>query len=155
MKGGDSLFHELTDLIYWSCAFSPQLAGLSIVVFKMITSRSGPGLGPGPACRRSLPLVIAVYSIFWSSAHATCYNPNGSNRNEGLSPEIYRPCDPGDVHSMCCALNRVNADKCRGDGLCLSGDGPIVWRESCTDPTWESSKCIKLCDSGKGIKRFP
>lgn len=111
----------------------------------------GPGLSPGSAFGGSFLLSIIILGIFSSSAHGTCYVPNGTDRNAGLSAEVYLPCDPGDEHSMCCASNRSVPDKCRSDGLCLSGNDGIVWRESCTDPTWKSPSCIKLCNVGKGI----
>lgn len=46
---------------------------------------------------------------------------------------------------MCCR----SGDKCRRDGLC--GDSPhdgLPWRGMCTDQTWNSSKCLKLCING-------
>lgn len=114
-------------------------------------SRSRAGPGPGPTSGAPFLLSIIVFALFSSSAHGTCYVPNGSDRNAGLSQEVYQPCDAGDQHSMCCALNRSQADRCRNDGLCLSAYGGIIWRESCTDPTWKSPSCIKLCDSGIGM----
>lgn len=100
-------------------------------------------------------LLNIFFSIICSSAHATCYNPNGIDKNADLGKEIYQPCDAGDEHSMCCALNRPDADKCRNDGLCFSTWDSNLWRESCTDPTWKSSSCIKLCVSGTGISTSP
>lgn len=58
----------------------------------------------------------------------------------------YLPCVSGDEFSMCCAT----FDKCRPDGLCLSGYDGNIWRDGCTDPTWKSPSCIKLCDTGLG-----
>lgn len=63
--------------------------------------------------------------------------------------EKYLPCDNGGEFSMCCA----SFDRCRPDGLCGSGFDDNVWRDGCTDPTWESPSCIKLCDTGLGNPR--
>ncbi|KAI4161940.1 MAG: hypothetical protein LQ342_004388 [Letrouitia transgressa] len=43
---------------------------------------------------------------------------------------------------MCC--QNTTYEVCRPDGLCDGSDNQI-WRESCTDPTWRSPRCIKLC----------
>ncbi|PGH16539.1 hypothetical protein AJ79_01645 [Helicocarpus griseus UAMH5409] len=59
---------------------------------------------------------------------------------------------------MCCALsgrlshtvdscmsNGLCSNPCQldGSGICNSESGGAVWRESCTDPTWESPFCLK------------
>ncbi|KAL8775733.1 MAG: hypothetical protein Q9194_003682 [Teloschistes cf. exilis] len=77
---------------------------------------------------------------------ATCYFPNGTDRNIGLSAELYHPCNGGDRNSMCCRTR--DDDWCRSDGLCLNFQHGEVWRESCTDPTWRSPECVKLCVFG-------
>lgn len=87
---------------------------------------------------------------------ATCYTPSGQDRNllysEGSN--VYLPCNKGDEFSMCCALNRPSharpPDGCRRDGLCLSPDmkNPTLWRESCTDPSWRSPSCTRICLDG-------
>ena len=92
-----------------------------------------------------LPLLI-------SPVNADCYNPNGTNRNIGASDvasgtEAYFPCNTVQPYSMCCR----NTDKCLANGLCQGGAG--LWRESCTDQTWRSTACVKLCVSETG--RFP
>jgi hypothetical protein len=49
---------------------------------------------------------------------------------------------------MCCRTNDTAAngpDTCRPDGLCQSTTPDIVWRESCTDPTWTAPECLQLC----------
>ncbi|KAL8781663.1 MAG: hypothetical protein Q9213_005905 [Squamulea squamosa] len=56
---------------------------------------------------------------------------------------------------MCCATkNREIPDTPRKDGLCQNGN--VTWRESCTDPTWTSPSCVKLCITGitdEGVQR--
>lgn len=106
----------------------------------------------GRSWRHGILLLIGLSGRFWSVAHAKCYLPDGTDRNAGLAQEDYQPCDPGDDFSMCCATNReVNPDRCRSDGLCYATYDTNVWRESCTDQSWESPKCFKLCNSGIGI----
>ncbi|KAL8890010.1 MAG: hypothetical protein Q9215_002793 [Flavoplaca cf. flavocitrina] len=80
--------------------------------------------------------------IVADTATAACYHPNGTDRNARFSKEIYTPINPEEDVSMCCS---TNGDQPRPDGLCTNSLGTIVWRESCTDKTWASPKCIKLC----------
>lgn len=98
--------------------------------------------------RFSLATTCCLISLFLAPrVSANCYDPNGDNRNgNSTGTPLYQPCLPGDSASMCC---RVDAsDQCRSDGLCF--DGTNLWRESCTDPTWASPSCIKLCVNGTG-----
>lgn len=96
------------------------------------------------------PLLLFILSLHSSRTSATCYFPNGTDVNLFSAIDVYTPCDAGDDVSMCCALNRNVPDKCRSDGLCLSTWDSNIWRDSCTDRTWESPKCIKLCTQGTG-----
>lgn len=95
----------------------------------------------------------AIYSLvsllLAPTASANCYLRNGTNRNGDTTgaAAAYQPCLPGDPVSMCCS---VYFDQCRSDGLCY--DGTNLWRESCTDPTWQSTSCIKLCVNGTGME---
>ncbi|PMD18304.1 hypothetical protein NA56DRAFT_751593 [Hyaloscypha hepaticicola] len=96
--------------------------------------------------RFSLATTCCLISLFLAPrVSANSYDPNGDNRNgNSTGTPLYQPCLPGDSASMCC---RVDAsDQCRSDGLCF--DGTNLWRESCTDPTWASPSCIKLCVNG-------
>ncbi|KAK6356987.1 hypothetical protein TWF718_001320 [Orbilia javanica] len=77
-----------------------------------------------------------------------CYFPDGSLRNS----TDYQPCNNvRGQHSMCCAIaNRgSSADICLSNGLCsgatADGEGRALWREGCTDPTWEDPACLKIC----------
>lgn len=73
-----------------------------------------------------------------------CFVPNGTNRHDlaNIGGNKYEPCE-GDGHSMCC--NTVSGDKCQPNGLCWNEGARLTWRESCSDPTWQSPKCLKLC----------
>ena len=48
---------------------------------------------------------------------------------------------------MCCALGRpvYHVNACLANGLCEDVTTGWIWRESCTDPTWEDPRCLKLC----------
>lgn len=61
-------------------------------------------------------------------------------------------CGAKNEHSMCCRWNTdVGPDTCRRDGLCANeGSITLLWRESCTDPTWQDEGCLKLCYEGMG-----
>lgn len=75
-----------------------------------------------------------------------CYRPDGSEVDGR-----YAPCRLGGT-SMCCRTNDTQAsfpDICRSDGLCQETQNTeIVWRESCTDPTWQAPECLQLCVGG-------
>ncbi|KAI4276563.1 MAG: hypothetical protein LQ337_002393 [Flavoplaca oasis] len=95
-------------------------------------------------CRARNPWLRGFIALLFTAdtVTAACYYPNGTDRNAGFSSDIYYPINPGDDASMCCSQN---GDQPRTDGLCTNSLGTIVWRESCTDKTWASPKCIKLC----------
>lgn len=93
-------------------------------------------------------------SVLFSLVSAsTCYFPNGT----AILDDTYQPCRSNTTYSMCCALkNRISytTDQCMPSGLCFNSclqDGSCndsdgsgtYWRESCTDPTWNSPSCLK------------
>jgi len=109
-------------------------------------------------------------SLFWSSgriivlflsflyfsvvASTACYFPDGRQNNV----TDYQPCtNIAGQFTMCCATaNRGDdIDICSSGGLCqgkpeLSG-ARSLWRESCTDPTWQSPACLKICMLGETL----
>ncbi|KAL0939177.1 uncharacterized protein CTRU02_205787 [Colletotrichum truncatum] len=98
---------------------------------------------------RALHQVIILASLA-QVAFGKCYTPNGVDRNsEFLNSDknSYAPCS-GPSHSMCFRLtNDTDLDVCRGYGLCWNTAERKLWRESCTDPTWQHPNCLKLCRS--------
>lgn len=88
-------------------------------------------------------LFFFSFDIFSSFAHAKCYLPSGQEMDAK-----YRPCVSGKEFDSCCT---DGLDECRLDGLCLNIGHQVVWRVGCTDPTWKSSSCIKLCYTGLGV----
>ena len=73
--------------------------------------------------------------------------------NGTLTLDYYQPCpaSPGASASMCCAAS----DTCQSNGLCWNSGYAIYWRESCSDPSWESSGCMKLFTNGTGKSYLP
>lgn len=102
------------------------------------------------ASRHRLPSMV-VLSAFLLLASITpcivaeCYLPNGVDRNKAKdAPDHnYQPCKNSTEASMCC--NSGTGDICRDNGLCYNPSSKQIWRESCTDPTWKSPGCLKLC----------
>src|ERR1700753_2648396 len=93
----------------------------------------------------STTLIILLYfTLTFSRALEQCYNPDGTPASSQ-----YQPCSSGRP-SMCCALNRTSSliNVCRSDNLCADVDNNTLWRESCTDQTWENPACLKLCVEG-------
>ena len=78
---------------------------------------------------------------------AECYMPNGSKANWEGSKSNYVSCAKNGQHAMCC--NKAYSDTCRSNGLCYNAGAKLLWRESCTDPTWNDPACIKLCASNQ------
>ncbi|CAI4218860.1 unnamed protein product [Parascedosporium putredinis] len=89
---------------------------------------------------------LLILSIAARWAAAECYLPNGVDRNQAKSAgSFYERCNNATDVSMCC--NTGLGDICRENGLCFNPNTEQVWRESCTDPTWKSPSCLKLCVS--------
>ena len=105
-----------------------------------------------PSCPARNPWLRGLIALLFvaDTVTAACYYPNGTDRNAGITSDTYSPINPEDDVSMCCSNN---GDQPRPDGLCMNLLGTIIWRESCTDKTWTSPKCIKLC-AGTSIGTF-
>lgn len=81
---------------------------------------------------------------------ADCFLPNGTDSNvaEGLTNSS-KSCGftwPGAQHSMCCRIgDNPIYDVCNSDGTCKYIWGPVdrLWREGCTDQTWEDPGCLR------------
>lgn len=64
-----------------------------------------------------------------------CFYPNGA-----LAATDDHPCS-SDGHSTCCPLNW----QCLSNGLCYLENEGYLGRYTCTDSTWESDNCPKIC----------
>jgi hypothetical protein len=101
-----------------------------------------------PPPRSLLFFLVALLTVF-SLANAKCYNYDGSP-----SKDVFKPCNGSAEASMCCQIGPASnkEDVCgTGSEYGLCGfTGSQLYRESCTDPTWKSPACLKLCINGAG-----
>lgn len=54
---------------------------------------------------------------------------------------------------MCCRLSstpQAGSETCTPDGLCISSDNDILYRDTCTDVHW-GPDCLNLCVDGLSI----
>lgn len=70
-----------------------------------------------------------------------CFYPNGAP-----AATDDHPCssDASDGHSTCCPLNW----QCLSNGLCYLENEGYLGRYTCTDSTWQSDSCPKICLHG-------
>ncbi|KAK3984224.1 hypothetical protein QBC44DRAFT_385925 [Cladorrhinum sp. PSN332] len=106
---------------------------------------------------RLLPALVIIISLFTAPAlsdhpkpsEPTCYAPDGSTI---ANASLFSPCNrlgitQANAHSSCCQLGGdppESRDLCAITGLCLNNG--IVRRGFCTDPSWKSPACVKVCD---------
>lgn len=88
----------------------------------------------------SLPHII-VLSSFLSYTTATCWFPDGKT-----IADTYITCNTtkNEAQSACCDAG----DPCSTNGFCM-GNAGFAYRGGCTDSTWESPSCAKVCKSGE------
>ncbi|KAH6664824.1 hypothetical protein B0J14DRAFT_237526 [Halenospora varia] len=84
-------------------------------------------------CLRNLLLLASS-----TSAYLQCFYPDGSE----ASDSIYVPCT-AETYSSCCIPSE--GDVCQPSGLCYWPSGSYLFRGACTDQTWTSSNCPKVC----------
>jgi hypothetical protein len=90
--------------------------------------------------QRQVTWLLVVASINLTPEAQICYEPDGT-----LDDSNMVPCDAG-RHSMCCEVISSSPDFCCPDELCQDANkDQEVWRQSCTDPTWQAPECLKLC----------
>ncbi|PQE32617.1 hypothetical protein CJF32_00004161 [Rutstroemia sp. NJR-2017a WRK4] len=97
-------------------------------------------------------LLLFIHSSLVVFVSAQCYSYTGVLMNS-----IYKPCNGSAPVSMCCLLgygtSHNGGDQCGSGstyGLC-GVTGTQLWRESCTDQTWQSPVCLKLCVGGNRL----
>lgn len=97
-------------------------------------------------------LILGGFEILsWCSlTDAACYFPNGIDMKIPDKTFDFSLCDSSTEFSMCCAVG----NDCRPDKLCFMNSTGLVYRKGCTDPTWTSPSCVKLCYSGIGTFDF-
>lgn len=55
---------------------------------------------------------------------------------------------------MCCLLDSPTPNTCNPDGLCIPYKNGFIYRDTCTDPTWEDPACLKICTTGQSEEAF-
>lgn len=99
-----------------------------------------------------LPLLAPLLSIPLVSAQKTCYFPDGLPAKDLQGIDNWIPCDPNAEHSSCCLVY----DQCLTNGLCLQPhQWNWVWRDACTDPTFQDPSCPKFCFTSQGQNGSP
>src|SRR2546421_7862496 len=89
---------------------------------------------------RRVSWLLVIAAITPTPEAQMCYYPDGSLDASGETP-----CNAG-RHTMCCAAVGPSPDFCRPDGLCQDANNDqYVWRQGCTDRTWQAPECLKLC----------
>lgn len=99
-------------------------------------------------------LSFALFSWLSELVKGQCYSYAGDEMDAA-----YQPCNGSAPVSMCCHLGVAN----NGGDVCGSGStyglcgvtGSQLWRESCTDKTWQSPVCLKLCVGGMEPLMYP
>jgi hypothetical protein len=146
--GGDLTVAFLSSVSFFSFSVSGRfcLTSQPIIPLLQLQSLAVEGTLPTMIPRRSSIVLLAAGFTLSSLAIATCYMPNGTAETDPL----FVPCNRvGSTDSMCCRTS----DICLPNGLCLNynQNSPFYWRESCTDPTWQSPYCLNLCLSPNEI----
>ncbi len=100
--------------------------------------------------------IFIVFLTSISRSLATCFYPNGTPVEVVGGKEVNQPCNKtAGVHSMCCLLDDPKPNTCNSDGLCIPFDNGFIYRDTCTDPTWEDPACLKICTDGQSKAAFP
>ena len=92
-------------------------------------------------------LILAGLIPRGQAAEVTCYAPDGMT----VAPnDSFVPCNKlgitqQGIFSSCCLLDGDPSarDLCASSGLCVNGG--VVRREFCTDKTWKSPSCVRVC----------
>ncbi|KAL8648639.1 MAG: hypothetical protein Q9226_005907 [Calogaya cf. arnoldii] len=85
--------------------------------------------------------VLVIYSLLFAYASSTCYHDSGT------IAEDYIPCNASAIGTThCCA----NGHTCLSTGLCLVSWDTSVNTGSCTDRSWDSEACFRMCPGALG-----
>ena len=94
--------------------------------------------------------------------NVTCFFPNGTHIAEEHDKNDYYQACPRSANNdgtyMCCKTASTFYDVCKSNGLCARPDNPGLGeaqgllRSTCTDPSWDSPSCLKLCTNYTGRK---
>lgn len=95
----------------------------------------------------NLLLAVTYLPVSVSAQEVSCFAPDGKTLADN---ETYVPCNKlgitqEGVYSSCCNLDGKAGDRdlCTTTGLCLNKG--LLFRGYCSDKTWESDACVKVC----------
>lgn len=107
-----------------------------------------------------LLLLLHYILLIGAQQNVSCFFPNGKTiADKTSSNDFYTACPTSagnDGTYMCCKTSSPFNDVCNKDGLCARQNDPSLadvqglLRSTCTDPTWTSPSCLKLCITGLG-----
>ena len=105
-------------------------------------------------------LFLHYLLITRAQQNVSCFFPNGKTiADESSHNDFYTACPTSagnDGSYMCCKTSYPFNDVCNKNGLCARqndaslGEQQGLLRSTCTDPTWTSPSCLKLCITGLG-----
>jgi hypothetical protein len=128
--------------------FLPKFRAFGDLTTPSIEYRSKMG-ERNPSISRCFSL-LTIFNFHAAILAQSCYNPpTSAGQNGTLQPSFYTTCNVNQAVSMCCRTQEEGgdpADVCLSSGLCSNtqGNTTTYWRESCTDPTWESPYCVAI-----------
>ena len=99
----------------------------------------------------SILIFLVVFRTTWvvtaASSNEICYDTDGDQ----TATNFVIPCVPEAEVSLCCRLN----DTCLSNGLCRANltqvptDLTPFYTGRCTDSSWNSSVCPKICENNE------
>ncbi len=87
-------------------------------------------------------LVIYFVVGIVAQSSQTCYSPNRTPVSDDS------PCRVTESNQFSACCNRK--DICLDNHLCLpqGGDSSVIYRGTCTNPSWQSDDCAQYCQDG-------
>jgi hypothetical protein len=80
-------------------------------------------------------IIVLLFGL--AAMETTCYLPDGSVVDGDA------PCLNNTLPSVCCGQGST----CLASGLCFDPNDEVFYRSSCTDQTWTSAACTRICAS--------
>ncbi|KAL8812745.1 MAG: hypothetical protein Q9223_007210, partial [Gallowayella weberi] len=101
--------------------------------------------GPERKEKQSAALFSSATHVGFHSNSCCRYSPGVSAADSPISAnttaKVLYACNPNAEFSTCCKAGET----CGTDLLCHNSDGIKVARQYCTDPTWKTDQCSRLC----------
>ena len=134
-----------------SCIFhSEAIVVLSVISWHIMHCHSS-------HASKYLLLFLLRSAFVRADQNVTCYFPDGDQIHDPA--DYYTACPTSannDGYHMCCKTDANFDDVCNPNGLCSRphnpglGEEQGLLRSTCTDPSWTSDSCLKLCITGIG-----